>query len=446
MKFQNGVKTMKIVIIGAGSYVFTPTVIEDLIIKSRLQGCEIVLVDLNLESVQLLAEITKRIANDVGVRVNVTATTDRLKALPGADYVITTVAIQGAKRWQTDYDICKEEGIPFELTETGKLSGIAYGFRTITLMMDICRDMEKLCPGAKLLNVSNPLTKVHEAIHRYTNIESYGFCSVAQCGPVGYDKIARTLGIDYKDIDVISAGLNHFAWVISIKDRATGADLLPQYINKLNESSNTEDKVIMDWYNEYGGVVSPPIDHSGEYLPFHKDMHYYDSPPFHGSESERKQRFNEMKQMASGELDYKNVPHFLGNSWEHPGLMIGAMVLQASPWENETYLHINTLNVPNDGYLPQLPEGAIVEVPAYVEDGKLTCKKGIILPGNTLDITLNQCKVSGMVAQAAVEGNRELAFEIIDTDEAITYKTEAKRALDRILKAHEDILPQFSKL
>ena len=428
---------MKIVIIGAGSYVFTPTVIEDLIIKSKLQDCEIVFVDLNLEPVQLLVEITKRIANDVGVRVNVTASTDRLAALPGTDYVITTVAIQGAKRWQTDYEICKEEGIPFELTETGKLSGITYGFRTITLMMDICRDMERLCPGAKLLNVSNPLTKVHEAIHRYTSIDSYGFCSVAQCGSIGYDKIAKTLGIDHKDIDVISAGLNHFAWVISIKDRMTGDDLLPQYINKLGESSNIEDKVIMDWYNEYGGIISPPIDHSGEYLPFHKDMHYYDSPPFHGSESKRKQRFEEMKQMANGELDYKTVPHFLGNSWEHPGLMIGAI-------ENKTFLYINTLNMPNDEYLPQLPKGAIVEVPAEVEDGKVTYKKGILLPGNTIDITLNQCKVSGMVAVAAVEGNRELAFEIIDTDEAITYKTEAKRALERILKAHEDILPQFS--
>ena len=427
---------MKIVIIGAGSYVFTPTVIEDLIIKSKLQDCRIVLMDLNIEPIQLMADITKLIASDNQVRVEVTATTDRLSALEGADYVITTVAIQGAKRWLMDYAICKEEGIPFELTETGKISGISYGFRSIALMMDICRDMEKLCPEAKLFNVSNPLTKVHEAIHRYTRIASYGFCNVALCGPNGYEKIASTLGCDYLDIDVASAGINHFTWIISIRDKKTGADLFPEYLDKLNNSTDRDDMVRRDWYREYGGITAPPVDHSGEFLPFHPDVHYYETPPFHGSESEREQRFEEMRQMASGELDYRNVPHFLGNSWEHPGLVIGAL-------ENKTHLHIPALNAPNAGYLPQLPEGSIVEVPAEVKDGCIQFAESIYLPGKTSELCLNQSQLAGMIAQAAVEGNRSLAFEIIETDNAITHKAAANKALAKILKAHADILPQL---
>ncbi|MCL2775183.1 MAG: hypothetical protein FWD71_17820, partial [Oscillospiraceae bacterium] len=334
---------MKIVIIGGGSYVFTPTVIEDLIIKSKIQYCNIVLVDLNPEPVYLLAEITKRIAADNNIRVEVSATTDRISALAGADYVITSVAVQGIKRWQMDYDICKEEEIPFECGECGSLSGISYGFRAITLMMDICRDIERLCPKAKLLNVSNPLTKIHEAVRRYTDIDSYGFCSVAQCGANGYERIAYILGRDYNDIDVVSAGLNHLSWVISIKDRETGADLFPEYLGKLfNKIDGRERKILYQWYQEYGAVIAPPIDHASDFLPFHPDVHYPDSPPFHGSENERRRRFEEMRMMASGELDYRNVDHFLSVSWEHPGLVIGAI-------ESNANLHLNALNVPNYG-------------------------------------------------------------------------------------------------
>jgi len=426
---------MKIVIIGAGSYVFTPTVIEDLIITSKLQDCEIVLVDLNMEVVDLLAKITRRIAEDNGIRVKVTASTDRKNALYGADYVINTAAIQGAKRWLMDYEICLDEGIPHECREAGALSGISYGFRTIKLMMDICRDIENLCPKAKLMSVSNPLTKVHEAIHRYTNVDAYGFCNVAQGGAHGYDLVANILGRSYKEIYVVSAGVNHFSWIVSIKDKVTGADLFPEYLNKLYESSkhNKDHEIVWQWYEEYGAIAAPPVDHACEFLPYQSNIKYIDTPPFHGSESERLQRIEEMKQMASGELDYRNVDYFLGASWEHPGLVIGAI-------KKQTFLHLNALNVPNVGYLPQLPEGAIIEVPAEVKDSKIQPYKDIYLPEKTVDICMNQCIVSGMVAQAAVENNYELAKNIIDIDISITHKTAAKNAIKRMIAAHSDIL------
>jgi len=207
-------------------------------------------------------------------------------------------------------------------------------------------------------------------------------------------------------------------------------------LKKLNDSTNRDDKVRRDWYREYGGITAPPVDHSGEFLPFHPDVHYNETPPFHGSEREREQRLEEMSQMASGELDYRNVPHFLGNSWEHPGLFIGAL-------ENKTHLQIPALNAPNASYLPQLPEGSIVEAPAEVKDGCIQFSKVIYLPGKTSELCLNQSQVAGMIATAAVEGNRDLAFEVIDTDIAITDKTAAKKALEKILKAHADILPHL---
>ena len=88
---------------------------------------------------------------------------------------------------------------------------------------------------------------------------------------------------------------------------------------------------------------------------------------------------------------------------------------------------------------------AIVEVPAEVRDGQILPAKNIYLPEKTIDICLNQCKVSEMTAKAAVEGNRRLALEIIGIDNAITNKAAAERALDKMVTAHSDILPQFQK-
>jgi alpha-galactosidase len=302
-------------------------------------------------------------------------------------------------------------------------------------MMDICRDMEKMCPKAKLFNVSNPLTKVHEAIHRYTKIDAYGFCSVAQCGSNGYEKIALTLGRDHAEIDVVSAGLNHFSWVISIKDHKTNEDLFPKYLDELYKASanNEDSKIMWEWYEQYGAVIAPPIDHASDFLPYQPNIRYYDSPPFHGSESERLQRIEEMKRMASGELDYRSVSYFLGVTWEHPGLVIGAI-------SNKTDYHINCLNIPNDGYLPQLPEGAIVEVPADIRNGCIQAFKGITLPNKTVEVCLNQSQVAAMIAKAAVEGDKELVPKIIDTDIALVDKAAAKRAIKRMISAHADIL------
>ena len=426
---------MKIAIIGAGSYVFTPTVIEDLIIKSKLQDCEIALVDLSMEIPDLLAKIIQRIAADNNVRVNVYATTNRTAALEGADYVINTAAIQGAKRWLMDYEICKDEGIPHECRESGALGGISYSLRTIKLMMEICHDMERLCPRAKLMNVANPLTKVHEAINRYTKITAYGFCNAAQDGANGYEAIAKMLGRDYNKIDVVTAGLNHFVWIVSINDSETEADLLPEYLDKLQKCalSDNEAKVKWELYQQFGAVLAASTEHSCEFLPYRSDVSYYETPPFHGSPEERAERINEMKLMASGELYYGNVPYFLGASWEHPGLVISAV-------KNKTPLHLNMLNLPNAGMLPQLPTGAIVEVPAVIIDGKIIPAMGITLPDKVVEVCLNQSLVAGMIAQAAVENDRALIDKIIDTDTAITKKAEAKRAMKRILLAHADIL------
>ncbi|SHF60507.1 Family 4 glycosyl hydrolase [Caldanaerobius fijiensis DSM 17918] len=102
---------MKITVIGAGSFVFGPTVLKDAIIKNRLDDCELALVDINKELVDLMASVGKRIARENNVSIKITSTTRREEALEGADFVISSAAIQGIKRWLMDYEVLKKYGL-----------------------------------------------------------------------------------------------------------------------------------------------------------------------------------------------------------------------------------------------------------------------------------------------------------------------------------------------
>jgi alpha-galactosidase len=432
---------MKITLIGAGSYVFAPTVIKDLLEESRLENFEFMFCDINLPSAQLMAKAASKAAEELGLKITVFATDDRKTALLNSDYVITAVAVQGTKRWLMDYEVCKEENIPDLLRECGALGGITYGMRNATLLVSVCRDMESLCPNAVLMNVSNPLTKVQTAICRYTKIKSFGFCNASQGGKTGHHTIAGLLDRDPAGIEVMSAGINHFAWVLEVKDKLTGDDLLPLMIKNTSEAGGGYRNHCYKIYERYGAFHAAPGHHE-EFLPaeFSSFASYTNHPPFHGSDEKRRERINALEEVANGQTPFKESVAFENGSWERPGLVISALI-------NGGDLYLPMLNFPNYGreYMPQLPEGNIIEVPVMINGGKMEPKKGVMLPEKAAGIVNLQSNIAELIASAAVKGDRDIAHHIVDIDVAIDSgrKERAHRALDRIISHHLDLMPQF---
>jgi len=426
---------MKIVLIGAGSFVFAPTVVEDVLVKSKLNDFEFAFVDVNERSTELMAGVAKRIADSLGLNVAVSAACDREEALRGANYVITSVAAQGGRRWMMDYAVCEEEGIPDLLRECGALGGITYGIRNITLLLSICEDMERICPAAVLLNVSNPLTKVQTAIHRYTKIRSFGFCDVAKGGPAGNEMIAGYLGRDVREIDVLTAGINHFAWILSVRDKHTDDELLPRVLEIIAGRDDDHSAPMFRIYEQFGALPAA-LHHHTEFLPPYRDSDKIDAPPFHGSDAERDMRVQELTGVARGSIPYADAKLFEHGSWEHPGLIAVALSRKEDFYQP-------MLNVPNDGYLPQLPPGNIVEVPVQLIGGTVVPRKDILLPEKAAAASVRQSEIAEIIARAAVEGSRELAHEAVDADPAIDRKEPAHRALERMLNQHLDLIPQF---
>ncbi|MFC3800657.1 hypothetical protein [Cohnella sp. GCM10012308] len=435
---------MKLVLIGGGSFVFAPTVLQDLIVKHRLEG-SLVLVDPNLEAAEALASAGRRIAGELNVPLRIEAVSDRREALSGADFVIVSASPQGARRWRMDYDILSAAGMADQARECGGLGGLLNSLRSISLVLDVCADMEEICPTAMLLDVTNPMPRVVTAIDRFTRIRSAGFCNIAYRGSEGYELLARLLDRDRERLDVVTGGLNHFAWVLSIRDKSTGEDLMPP-LKRLIESGDwsrfddwlqRELAVMRRWLGEYGGIAAGAVDHHGEYLPKQENIHYPETPPYHGTEAERTARLREIWEIAEGKRDWSEL--FGDPSWEHPVDL--AVLLRGGSAEG-----VDILNVRNEGAIPQLPSDRIVEAPVVVSEGRL---KPVVLPpfpDKLAELIRTVSDVHELVAEAAATGSRDAARRAIEIDPAIATadKDQALVALDRMLEAHADLLPRFA--
>lgn len=433
---------LKFVLIGGGSFVFAPTVLEDIIVKHRLANDELVLLDLNAEAVESMSGAGQRIAKELGVPIQISAATDRRSALPGADYVIVSASPQGARRWKMDFDILNEFGMADQARECGGLGGLMNAFRSITMLMDICRDMEELCPEAILLDVTNPMPRVVTAIDRYTSIRAAGFCNIAYQGSNGYAFLPRLLGKAPEEVEILTGGLNHFAWVLAMKDKRTGEDLLPMltdYIRQGDWSAQSEGKhrelrVMRRWLDTYGAIVAGAVDHHAEYLPVHDDIHYTTTPPYHGTEEERKRRLEELQAVASGQRDWTDLFHH--GSWEHPVDI--ALALHRGEVKS-----VDIMNVRNQGAISQLPTERIVEVPVLISNGQWTPVPLPDFPQALADLCRTISDVFELTAESAVKGDKMIAHRVVDLDPAITDKKNAHIALDRMLEVHADMLPQF---
>src|SRR3954471_7230848 len=149
---------IKIVIVGAGSTVFTPGLIADLVQSSHLNDATVVLVDIDPAAVDVMTRLARRIAEEGGVRLRVEGVTDRREALPGATFVTTTIAVGGVKGWEHDVRIPERYGIYQTVGDSVGPGGVFRALRHVPELVAIARDMEDLCPDAWLFNYTNPLS------------------------------------------------------------------------------------------------------------------------------------------------------------------------------------------------------------------------------------------------------------------------------------------------
>lgn len=203
----------KIVFVGAGSHVFSRLLITDILSFPELRESTISLMDIGQEPLDLITAFAKTFVKQNGFNTRVESTMDRRKALEGADFVFVTILVGKPKTLQAYPEITSKYGVEGSHDTIGP-SGIFYGLRHVPVILDICHDMEELCPNAWLLSYANPMAIICWAVNDYTRIKSVGLCHSI---PHTIVELSNYLGMPKEDLSYWVAGINHMAWFLELK-------------------------------------------------------------------------------------------------------------------------------------------------------------------------------------------------------------------------------------
>ena len=427
---------VKVAVIGAGSFVFGPSVLRQATLEYGLDGLKLALVDVNADALAVMAELGRRMAREASLRIEVSSDLERMPALQGADFVICSAAPEMGRRHEIDYEIIQRHLPGHMITEFGGIAGISYSLRQMAFIRKLAADMERACPKAWLLDVANPLPRVCQAAHE-SGVRTAGFCSVSLAG---YGLVARLLGgVDegypwpaiQQQMQATMAGLNHFCWVLGLKDSATGNDRLEDLRRALAAGRTTGNPVCEGMLRQTGYLLVPHDSHVDDFLP-PNPRHVY-RRPYHGGTAERKARWALLQQAARGEvpLDALEGPE----AWEKPMAFVAAVAFGRPA-------KMHSLNLANEGQITNLPRGVFVETPCEVTLGGPQPVQ-VTLPDTVLPYCQATAEVTETIVRAGMEHRRSLVHRAVALDPTVVDKAAGIAAIDECLAAHADMVGEW---
>jgi len=436
---------VKIVIIGAGSHVFSKNLITDFLSYPELRDSTITLMDIDKERLDLITAFAKKLVDQHKFKTKIESTTDRRSALDGADYVIVSIRVGGFEANKLDLEIPAKYGIKQAVGDTIGPGGVFYGLRHIPVLLDICHDMEDLCPDAWLINYTNPMAMICWAINDYTQIKNVGLCHSVQ-GTAA--ELARYLGAPINEISYWVAGINHMAWFLELKWRGRDAYPLlrekfkdPEVYSRPDAHWAGADIVRVEIFKAFGYFNTESSQHMSEYVPyfrkrpelFEKFKLVYRIDTMKEMEKRRREQEEEMKRIISSR---EKIPIF--RSQEYCSYIIHSI-------ETGIPRRINA-NVKNTGLITNLPQGCCVEVPCLVDkNGIHSCYVGD-LPPQCAALNRTNINVQELGMLAAVEKDKTLAFQAILLDpltSAMLTIDEIRSMVDEMFEAEAEYLKGF---
>ena len=453
----------KVVLIGAGSTVFTQRLVADIILAGEEDAWEIALVDIDPVTLDAVERLVGKMLASKDARIPLAATTDRREVLPGAHFVVTTIAVGGRPGWQADIEVPRRHGIFQPVGDTMLPGGISRAMRMIPPMLEIARDVERLCPTAYFFNYSNPMTAICRAIRRETSVPVAGLCHGVSHVE---NQIARFLGGEPGSVTSLGVGLNHLTFLTHLFFR--GQDAAPLIRGKLADQKRTLEQEIArrdQWPNivpsdrapryaddpfswgvyEAHGVFPCAMDrHAVEFFP-----ELFPGGAYHGRLLGREafpidQRIQLGDQWYAEMLELARSPEPLPQDrWDN------------LPGESEQLLQIMhsllgdgravfSVNIPNRGQAPYLPRNAIIECNASATAGGFVPLLADDLPDILVEKLRAKTHAVELTVEAAVRGDREAMLEAMLADGGVTDPGKARALRDDLLAAHRDHLPQFA--
>jgi alpha-galactosidase len=454
-----GIKIMssKIVLIGAGSAMFGLGTVGNIFKSKALEGSTIVLHDINPQALSKVENIARRFLEEKQLPYTLVATTSRQEALQGADFCI--IAIEVGDRyelWEQDWKIPLQYGIRQVYGENGGPGGLFHSLRIIPPILEICGDIQTICPEAYMFNLSNPMTRICLAIKRkYPDLRVIGLCHEVVSLMEHLPKILNT---PFSNLAVKAGGLNHFSVLLEAIYKDTRKDAYPDirqkapaYFESLPEQSYENLGATKELLEEARGSGSPRsgrihvwperelfkvILEKFGYLPITTDSH-----------------FGEYIQWAHSVVDHKGILDFYNfyKKWcleQVPESRIKG-TLEIEYWREipiiegiltDSHQGELAVNIPNDGLIDNLPQDMIVEVPATVDKNGVYGVKLGMLPKGFAGLLNNQVAVNDLTVEAVLTGSREIALQALLVDPVVDSVEAAEKTLGTILEYQEPYL------
>lgn len=455
----------RIAIIGGGSYQWTPKLLTDFVNTPVVRDAEVVLHDVNPVPLPRMVELAQHLATLRGVALTARATTDRRDALRDADFVVVSISTGGFAAMRHDLEIPEHHGVRQPVGDTVGPGGVMRALRNIPVFLDIAADVERLCPDAWILNLTNPMTTICRSLSRETPLKVVGLCHEIT---ITQFLLSLLLEVRFLDLTLEVGGVNHLPFVTAID--VAGEDGFPRLRALLHDADGRADEplpvdlpdglelikhsagprwtrgdLLANWqvklelFERFGVLPGAGDRHVAEFFPHfitaesawgerwgvgltdiatrerHQDEHVV--------ELDRRLVSDSVDPMPSGELVASVIQCLL---LDRPGRF--------------------PLNTPNEGQVADLPLGATVESMCIVDGAGVRGSDGVSLPTGMAEALRRVAAAQELTVDAAISGDRDAAFAamLLDPLTSRLDYDEIAAMIDEMLSATAEWLPQFA--
>jgi len=455
----------KMVLIGAGSAMFTRGLVADMI-RSGVKA-ELSLVDIDPQALEVAQRMAEKMVQARQAPIRIRAAVDRRQVLPGSTVVVTTIGVGGRRAWEQDVFIPRKYGIYMPVGDTTGPGGTSRALRMIPAMVEITRDVLDLAPQALYFNYANPMAVVCRAVHKATGARMTGLCiGVFEV----HHYLAGVLGVDPADFQFQAVGINHMTWFYDMKVKgqdihprlhqiaaqrlaaAPAADIpvvegrdAPRPVPPDGSAVASDNPFSWKLFQVFDAFPAVLDRHVSEFYPqFFREGVYYgrrlgvaeNAFSFENTIYWGDKIYEEMRAEAFNPAPL--APDYLDRvGGEHEQLM---EILDSI--RNDRGKRFSA-NLPNTGQAPNLPLGLVVEGPAIADAHGVRPVAVSPLPSGLVGTLATRFQWVEVTAEAALEGSREKFLQALVLDGAVRSIDQAEQLADELLAAHRQYLPQF---
>ena len=434
---------VKIVLIGAGSSQFGLGTVSDIFKSEILKNSTITLHDINEKALEKTKNTAEKYKKDFNANCKIEATTNRKEALKDANYCLISIEVGNRfDLWDQDWKIPLQYGFKQIYGENGGPGGLFHSLRITPVIIDICEDINEICPDAFVFNYSNPMQRIcHAVTTKFPNLKFIGLCHEIASMERQLPTLMET---DFSNIEIKAGGLNHFSILLEAKYKDTKEDGYPKIRDKfetyysalVNEHDDYhqskpggERGVFFELYKTYGYLPITTDSHLGEYLQWGYSVADHDAISHF---------YNKYKEHClSFHSDKVSKEHFFDPEDKITRERIIPIIESIIADKN---MIEDAVNVPNNGFIDSLPNDIVVEIPAVINKNGVKGQRLENYPSNFGSLLNNQASTIQLTTEAILKKSKHSVYLALLADPIVDNANSAEKLIDTMIDFQKEYL------